>query len=112
MVGRMARRMKDLSEDCPVLLTVHGIGFQQPPADGRPGYADELHRHLKAKLGGLLGDDPERGEGPVYVASELGQGCSGLERLNRDRPLAAPGRIAHLALVYSPSEPLAPEAGS
>ncbi len=56
---------------CPV--TVHGIGFQQPPEDGRPGYADALHAHLHEQLGEELGDDPARvgDSGPVYVASEV-----------------------------------------
>jgi hypothetical protein len=28
------------------VLTVHGIGFQQPPADSAAGYADVLHENL------------------------------------------------------------------
>ena len=57
------------------LVTIHGIGFQQPPLAGNPGYADDLHAHLAAVLGPALGDDPQRrrtqrGEaGPVYVES-------------------------------------------
>jgi hypothetical protein len=42
------------------VVTVHGIGFQQPPKDGQPGYADALHEHLRKPLGDRLGDDPER----------------------------------------------------
>jgi hypothetical protein len=32
------------------VVTVHGIGFQQPPKDGTPGYADALHKHLREPL--------------------------------------------------------------
>ena len=93
------------------LLTVHGIGFQQPPVGERDGYADELHRHLRDVLGDRLGEDPEppadperpRG-GPVYVQSEWqGSREAGLGRL--DRPLIESGDVAHVALVYSPSLP-------
>jgi hypothetical protein len=97
------------------LVTVHGIGFQQPPVDGRPGYADALHAHLHEQLGDLLGDDPERvgDAGPVYVCSEVhGSRSDGLARLDPSRPLAPEGKIAHAALVYSPSEPLQPRLGS
>jgi hypothetical protein len=100
-----------------VLVTVHGIGFQQPPHDDIAGYADALHEHLKSAFvkkedPDLLGDDPNRvkeGGGPVYVRSEVEAGAgwkSGLDRLAPDEYLAASGRIAHVALVYSPSEPL------
>jgi hypothetical protein len=65
------------------LVTVHGIGFQQPPDDpqGVRGYADRLHENLHALLGGnddgisILGDDPNRlradppVRGPIYVQS-------------------------------------------
>lgn len=92
------------------LVTVHGIGFQQPPEDGRPGYADGLHENLRDVLGDELGDDPNR-RGPVYVTSQVGGSTSeGLARLGL--PLAAPGKIAHVALVYSPSEPLEDRSGS
>jgi hypothetical protein len=97
------------------LVTVHGIGFQQPPRDGKPGYADALHKHLHAPgaLGDRLGDDPERAGGPVYVESEAdGSRSGGLARLDPSRPLAPEGKIAHVALVYSPSEPLQPRPGS
>lgn len=96
------------------LVTVHGIGFQQPPQDGRPGYADALHAHLHEQLGEQLGEDPERtGGGPVYVTSEVnGSRRDGLARLDASRPLAPEGKIAHVALVYSPSEPLQPRLGS
>jgi len=103
-----------MSDGSIVLVTVHGIGFQQPPQDGRAGYADALHERLRRELGEQLGDDPERpGGGPVYVRSEVdGSRAQGLARLDPGRPLAAPGRIAHVALVYSPSEPLVARAGA
>ncbi len=97
------------------LVTVHGIGFQQPPKDGNPGYADALHEHLRRPLGGRLGDDPNRPApgGPVYVSSEWnGSPAEGLARLDRgERLVSQDGQIAHVALVYSPSEPLEPRIG-
>jgi len=65
-------------------VTIHGIGFQQPPKliDGvkRPGYADDLHTNLCQVLnqGGnvVLSDDPDRQDDrqegvsvPIYVES-------------------------------------------
>ena len=49
------------------LVTLHGIGFEQPPQPGVPdsGYADPLHQHLKTCLGTLLSDDPNRNEGRI-----------------------------------------------
>jgi hypothetical protein len=99
------------------LVTIHGIGFQQPPHEGLPGYADELHAHLHEKLGSRLGDDPQRTakdeSGPVYVSSQVGGSRSkGLARLAPGEALAPAGKIAHVALVYSPSEPLKPRLGS
>jgi hypothetical protein len=95
------------------LVTIHGIGFQQPPEKGQPGYADALHAHLHEQLGEELGDDPKRGSGPVYVKSEVdGSRRDGLARLDPSQPLALEGKIAHVALVYSPSEPLQPRLGS
>jgi hypothetical protein len=47
----------------------------------------------------------------VYVSSEWqGSPAKGLARLDATAPLAAPGKIAHVALVYSPSEPSRPSA--
>jgi hypothetical protein len=98
------------------LVTVHGIGFQRPPENGQPGYADGLHASLRRTLGDLLGDDPNRPPpgGPVYVQSSWGTPPApekGLMRL--DQPLIGErGRIAHVALVYSDSEPLEPRLGS
>jgi len=43
------------------LVTIHGIGFQQPPVGETPGYADMLHEHLSEHLdASLLSDDPHR----------------------------------------------------
>jgi hypothetical protein len=112
------------------LVTIHGIGFQQPPepALGLSGYADGLHQHLSKYLPApLLGDDPGRtrlqyGEnGPIYVQSHWPPHSDnveqGLARLGRwsapdmrtvdttAAPLADDdARIAHVALVYSPPE--------
>jgi hypothetical protein len=38
--------------DSPVicLVTIHGIGFQQPPLGNIHGYADRLHQHLSKHL--------------------------------------------------------------
>lgn len=35
------------------VLTVHGIGFQQPPTDSAAGYADVLHENLSDGLQAL-----------------------------------------------------------
>jgi len=65
--------MTDVKKLC--VLTVHGIGFQQPPTDSAAGYADVLHENLSdglQVLGGSLGNDPQRKPGPfgpVYVMS-------------------------------------------
>ena len=93
------------------VVTVHGIGFQQPPENGKQGYADVLHENLRKELGDRLGDDPKRDRGPVYVQSEWhGSPADGLARLSE--PLVrVKGQIAHVALVYSSSEPLDPEFG-
>jgi hypothetical protein len=119
------------------LVTIHGIGFQQPPddADGTPGYADALHEHLSQHLDAELSDDPQRTRstrgqhGPIYVASEwppssrnvedglsrLGTWASRSDRLidATNAPLTdGVGRIAHVALVYSRLEDMAPQPGS
>jgi hypothetical protein len=101
------------------MVTVHGVGFQQAPDGPTPGYADQLHEHLRDSLPeGTLGEDPQRpGGGPVYVQSSWPPGSlateAGLARLgawDRERawhvtsapPLAGPGAdVAHVALVYS-----------
>jgi hypothetical protein len=111
------------------LLSIHGTGFQQPPADGVPGYADDLHERLRGTLGNTLGDDPNRERGPVYVQSTWPPQSHaiepGLERLGR--LLTAGGRwrtdapadwqrlsrvdqgVAHVALVYSHLEEEGPD---
>lgn len=103
------------------LLTVHGIGFQQPPVGAVPGYADGLHAKLKAHLPDLLADDPNRQSGPIYVQSEYPTGTHnaalGLQRLGvwdvprntidwSNAPLVDEAHkdqeaIAHIALVYA-----------
>lgn len=118
------------------LVTIHGIGFQQAPTDGIPGYADMLHERLSKYLdASLLGDDPQRqrtqrGEnGPVYVQSswppESNRSEPGLARLGtwapvQPRTVDAAGksltdgdqRIAHVALVYSHLEDQGPRLGA
>jgi hypothetical protein len=117
------------------LVTIHGIGFQQPPTDdGVPGYADVLHQQLSRRLGtDLLNDDPHRKRsepgqaGPVYVQSSWPPGSENLEaglkrlgswttqarRINTDdAPLATHPGITHVALVYSQLESRAPLPGS
>jgi hypothetical protein len=110
-----------------VLLTIHGIGFQQPPADGTPGYADGLHENLRKGLGDQLNDDPKRARGPVYVSSSWPPGSdneeAGLARLGSWRagiagidgtqaPLGGDEGISHVALVYSQLEDDAPRPGA
>src|SRR5690348_6207431 len=57
------------------IVTIHGIGFQQPPDKDVAGYADDLHTHLHEHLGDLLRDDPNRQSYqhgmsvPIYVQS-------------------------------------------
>ncbi len=120
------------------LVTLHGVGFEQPPQPGvtNSGYADPFHEHLSKCLGTLLSDDPKRarehrGEnGAIYVESRWlsagGKPCreEGLKRLgswSADRqhierkhaPLVANDeQISHVALVYSDLEPTAPAVGA
>ncbi len=119
------------------LVTLHGIGFEQPPQPGvsNSGYADLLHEHLSACLGTLLSDDPNRarerpGEnGAIYVESRwktdgIASREEGLNRLgswsqdrqhieSKDAPLIANDeRASHIALVYSNLEPTEPEVGA
>src|ERR1700693_4771447 len=104
-----------------VVITIHGIGFQQAPSavGAADGYADALHEGLRAHLGTALGDDPNRvaagGRGPVYAQSNWPPQThateAGLSRLGRwtdsgvdvaGVPIAAAGaEVAHVALVYS-----------
>jgi len=102
------------------LVTIHGIGFQQAPEEGLPGYADELHRSLNKYLEPLLSGDPGRGGAPgaIYVRSHWPAGSNrteaGLARLGRwdasrtsidgsgeARLTTGDRSIAHVALVYS-----------
>lgn len=118
------------------LVTIHGIGFQQPPLVGVAGYADDLHQHLSTYLDAtLLGDDPHRtrsrhGEnGPIYVQSSWPpnstQSEAGLARLGawsdvRSRAIdtahaplvTGSARLSHVALVYSHMEERTAKVGS
>jgi hypothetical protein len=128
---RMIARRADAGGGCAVsntpklcVLTVHGIGFQQPPLPATPGYADVLHTNLGEVLGDRLGGDPYRApesHGPVYVMSERPGTRDrewGLRRLGTwgegglditDAPLAPPDKpIAHVALVYTAPESISP----
>jgi hypothetical protein len=106
-----------------VLVTIHGIGFQQAPsnADAQDGYADSLHAGLASQLpAGVLGDDPNRARGPVYVESswppESEATEAGLSRLGtwtggavaiENAPLVrGDASLAHVALIYSRLEEL------
>src|SRR5579863_1899825 len=125
-----------MSKPVICIVTVHGIGFEQPPTDGQAGYADALHERLSICLGTtLLGDDPRRERssagtnGPVYVQSWYPPGSehatSGLARLGdwigadkrmidcSNAPLVNGNqRIAHVALVYSNLEGSGPMPGA
>ena len=85
------------------VLTVHGIGFQQPPSATAAGYADRLHGNLREVLGGRLGSDPERkpgGYGPVYVMSARPGTRDtewGLSRLGHCRGTSVAGAIRLVA---------------
>lgn len=127
-----------MAEQLLCILTIHGTGFQQAPEGGAPGYADALHQNLRRHLDvSVLSDDPGDAEnprrpGPVYVQSqypsrspEIDDTEYGLQRLGswisrKDgtidtsrAPLVTDGQgIAHVALVYSPLEPIKPHVGS
>jgi len=120
------------------VVTLHGIGFEQPPSPKvvNSGYADLLHQHLKLRLNNLLSDDPHRNRdkpgdnGAIYVESRWpdAQGRAsreeGLKRLGSwfndrmhidttDAPLVAKKEpVSHIALVYSNLEPKGPEVGA
>lgn len=112
------------------IVTIHGIGFEQPPGKHIAGYADDLHAHLHERLGDLLSDDPNkqdyqhRKSVPIYVQSSYPLAASaprsreeGMKRLGKWRDgklneidttgaeLVREGAsIAHVALVYSALE--------
>jgi hypothetical protein len=110
------------------MLTIHGIGFQQRPLPGIPGYADMLHANLGEALGGELGSDPKghpEPRGPVYVMSARPGTHDtewGLSRLGTWRdgvldvsgvPLAEAGKpVAHVALIYTSLEDIGPLLGT
>jgi hypothetical protein len=111
------------------LLTIHGIGFEEPPHDGIPGYADGLHEHLSAHLGEpIFSGEPQRPEGPIYVQSFWPPGSNSMEpelsRLGnwdaKNRGIIdisnaslneCSSRIVHIALVYSHLEGTRPQLG-
>src|SRR5690242_18594308 len=118
------------------MVTIHGIGFQQPPLNGVAGYADDLHLNLSQHLDAtLLSDDPNRQRsqraesGPIYVQGTWPTGSdhteAGLARLGpwgdiktraidtAGAPLVASDeRISHVALVYSHLEERSAKIGS
>lgn len=127
--------MGDEPRDLTCLVTIHGIGFQQPPVDGIPGYADGLHERLSRYLDPtVLNDDPNRTRdrpgqaGPIYVSSSWPPNSdhveAGLERLgswsptmartidHARAPLASHPGICHVALVYCQLEDRGPRPGS
>ncbi len=125
--------MNSLKKTC--VITLHGIGFEQPPQPDidNSGYADLLHEHLKGFLGNQLSDDPKRKRnkpgqnGAIYVQSRWENTAGeksyeeGLRRLGTwsqaktqidltNAPLATDNEpICHIALVYSNLEPQASE---
>jgi hypothetical protein len=127
---------QNLEQGITCLVTIHGIGFEQPPVGDIPGYADTLHERLSRFLdASLLSDDPgrqrtTRGQaGPIYVQSswppssmntEAGLSRLGTWQQSRVRvvdgskaPLVAGGaRISHVALVYSHLQDQGPRPGS
>ncbi len=113
------------------LVTIHGIGFQQAPEDGLPGYADQVHGNLRQYLEPLLSGDPGRGgtPGAIYVQSHWPPGSNrvepGLARLGRwnasrtsidgsgdARLTTGDQTVAHVALVYSHLEDQGPRLGA
>lgn len=74
--------MSDVKSDTKkicVVVTLHGIGFEQRPCKDKngkllAGYADSLHRHLREQLHAKLGNDPNKQRagnkpGAIYVES-------------------------------------------
>jgi hypothetical protein len=126
-----------MAETISCLVTIHGIGFQQAPQGGIPGYADGLHDGLRAQIPDLLGGDPvsefgrPAGTGAIYVHSDWPptsrQRNQGLGRLGSWRSGDASHRdvditgvplsddqhaVAHVALVYSHLEDQGPHLGA
>jgi hypothetical protein len=88
------------------VVTIHGIGFQEPPRQPHddypetPGYADGLHANLAQQLPDLS-DDPDRQSWqtakslPVYVCSHFqGSRELGLKRLGEWKDKFVAGKIA------------------
>ena len=115
------------------LVTIHGIGFQEPPRpDQASGYADGLHANLARQLPGLS-DDPLKQDWqtaptvPIYICSRYpttgGTRKEGLKRLGvwvdkfgagtlntKGAPLVSDGStLAHVALVYAELEDIGPQ---
>ena len=133
-------RAEAMASKITCLVTLHGVGFEQPPQAGvdNSGYADPLHQHLKKCLAEQLSDDPNRAHGrskpgdngAIYVQSRwlddkgiasreeglkrLGVWCGDKERVDTTAaPLVAnDGSVSHVALVYSNLEPMGPELGA
>jgi pimeloyl-ACP methyl ester carboxylesterase len=99
------------------LVTLHGIGFEQPPQTGvdNSGYADPLRQHLKKCLEEELNDDPHREHGSlddkdaIYVESRWpdDQGNAsreeGMKRLGvRSRSVKQVGQHGQAAPATSP----------
>src|SRR5260370_7901855 len=130
-------KVETMASSITCLVTLHGIGFEEPPQPRfkNSGYADVLHGHLKKCLDTMLSDDPnrereQRGEnGGIYVESRwltatgIASREEGLKRLGswsedrqlietKDAPLVANGEcVSHVALVYSNLEPKGPQLG-
>ncbi len=90
------------------LVTVHGIGFERPPRNDQPGYADALQRHLGQTkyLAGRLS------EHMLYVESNW---CHprkpGNQTIRIDEiaaKLPSDKEIVHIPLVYSDLETRGP----
>jgi hypothetical protein len=87
------------------VLTVHGIGFQQPSIGKQAGYADQLHTLLVGELGQELGDRL----GTRTAAGDID--ISGAP-LVAEPDMEPKPRFAQVALVYSDLEDRATRLGS
>ena len=121
-------------QPCIVLVTIHGIGFEQRPTPGVPmsGYADMLHARLSRALNSgagpaLLSDDPTTqrpssagahpgAAGPVYVESawpvntnnrEAGLKRLGVWRGQRAQQVAGAVETPAEARLFTPGLPIA-----
>jgi hypothetical protein len=132
----MRRRGKAVDSRVICFVTIHGIGFQHPPLDGIPGYADSLLANICRVLNQignlLLSDDPdlrpdEVGESvPIDVQSvwpldslhieaglkRLGSWDEDHMRVSGADLVKDNAHIAHVALVYSKLEGEGPLVGA